>query len=148
VTVYNGAILHPGNSPGTLTINGTFSSSGNFLFDISGLNSGQYSVLQINGDATFSGGNIEFDFINGFNPKMGDSWDFLFASNIMGWDTLSFSLNGLGNGYGWEIDHLGNGERLLITTAPAVPLPLPFGFSAPASWDWLAGGDSERVSHT
>jgi hypothetical protein len=35
------------------------------VFDIGGLAVGQDSVLQINGAATFSGGNIEFDFIGG-----------------------------------------------------------------------------------
>jgi hypothetical protein len=94
------------------------------VFDIGGLAVGQYSVLQINGAATFSGGKVEVDFINGYSAKAGDSWDFLFANSITGWNTLSLELNGLGNGYVWEVDPLGNnGERLLITTAPAVPLP-------------------------
>jgi hypothetical protein len=42
------------------------------VFDIGGLAVGQYSVLQINGAATFSGGNIEFDFIGGYKPSAGN----------------------------------------------------------------------------
>ncbi len=128
VTIGSRASVHPGNSPGTLTINGTFSSSGNLLFDIGGLNAGQYSVLQINGDAIFTGGNVEFDFITGYSAKPGDSWDLLFADSITGWDTLAFTLAGLGNGLSWEIDPFTNGERLLITVSPNAVVPIPPAF--------------------
>ena len=79
--------MHPGNSTGTLTINGTFSSSGTLLIDIAGLDEGKFSVLKINGEAIFSGGNVEFDFIDGFKPIKGNFWDFLFADTITGWGT-------------------------------------------------------------
>jgi hypothetical protein len=49
------------------------------VFDIGGLAVGQDSVPQINGAATFSGGNIEFDFIGGYKPSAGNFWDFLFG---------------------------------------------------------------------
>ena len=53
VTIGTDGIINPGNPAGTLTINGTFSSSGTLLIDIAGLANGQYSVLKINGDAIF-----------------------------------------------------------------------------------------------
>ena len=125
VTIANGATIHPGDSPGTLTINGPFSSSGNLLFDIAGTASGQYSLLQINGAATFMGGNVEFDFINGYSAKAGDSWDFLFATTITGWGTLNFTIDGLGPGLGrWEIENYGNGGGLLITSSVPIPSTL------------------------
>jgi hypothetical protein len=115
VTIASGASVNPGNSPGTLTINGTFSSSGELVFEIGGLLTGQYDVLDINGNAIFTGGNIKFDFIKGFNASAGDHWDFLFANSITGWDNLTFDFNGLGSGLGWKFENFISGERLVIT---------------------------------
>jgi hypothetical protein len=122
VTIGSGASVSPGNSTGTLTINGTFSSSGNLFFEIGGLTE-QYDVLDINGNAIFDGGILNFDLINSFSPSIGDYWDFLFANNISGLNTLSFTFDGLGPGLGWEIDSIVGGERLLITQTQAVPEP-------------------------
>ena len=123
VTVSSRAIVHPGNSTGTLTINGTFSSSGTLLIDIAGLDAREFSVLNIKGSANFfKGGNIEFDFLNGYKPLKGNFWDFLLADTITGWDLLSFSLVGLDSGFHWKIVDITGGERLLITESP-VPLP-------------------------
>jgi hypothetical protein len=119
VTVASGASVLPGTSPGTLTINGNFYSSGNLFFEIAGLGAGQYDILDINGNAYFTGGNIEFDFINGYRPLTGDHWDYLFANSITGWDTLSFNFTGLGAGYDYALDLT---YGLSITSAP-VPEP-------------------------
>lgn len=120
VIIGSGGSIMPGNSPGTMTIIGNLSSSGNLEFEIGGLLTGQYDVLQIfNGNANFTGGNIQFDFINGFNAAAGNSWDFLTANNITGWDTLGFTFNGLGTGLGWKFTQLNSGvERLTITAVP------------------------------
>ena len=82
VSIGNLGSVSPGNSPGTITINGNFNSSGTLVFEITG--TGLYDVLNINGSATFNGGNVEFDFINGFNAVAGDSWDFLNAGSVSG----------------------------------------------------------------
>jgi autotransporter-associated beta strand protein len=120
-----GANVKPGNSPGTLTINGNFFSSGNLEFEIGGLGAGQYDVLDINGMAKFTGGNIEFDFINGFKASANNYWDFLFADSITGWDSLKVNFQGLDSGLGWEFVHLGTSERLLITQNDETSVPEP-----------------------
>ena len=125
VTIGSGAYVFPGNSPGTMTINGNFTSSGNLIFEIAGLGTGLYDVLDINGSAIFTGSNIEFDFINGFSASAGNYWDFLFATNISGWETLSFTFEGLGSGLSWDIDPIVGGERLLITQGGGPPVPEP-----------------------
>ena len=119
VSIGNLGSVSPGNSPGTITINGNFNSSGTLVFEITGTGTGLYDVLNINGSATFTGGNVEFDFINGFNAVAGDSWDFLNAGSVSGWDTLGFTFNGLGSGLGWRINQIGSGtEQLRISAVP------------------------------
>ena len=123
VTIGGGASVQPGDPLGTLTINGDFHSSGNLFFEIGGARtSGLYDVLTINsGSAIFAGGNIEFDFINGYSPKPGDHWNFLLA-DIIGWDTLTFTVYDLGAEWNWRVMQIDDKARLLITSAP-VPEP-------------------------
>jgi len=121
VAIGSGAWVSPGISPGTLTINGDFASDGNLFFEIGGLDAGQFDVLHINGNASFTGGTIAFDFIHAFHASEGDYWEFLLADNIMGWDTLNVSVDGLGTGLAWEIDAIAGGGRQLLITE--VPLP-------------------------
>jgi hypothetical protein len=122
VIIGSGATVQPGDAPGTLTINGNFSSSGKIIFEIGGLGSGLYSVLDINGNAIFTGGNIEFDFINGYSPSAGNSWDdFLLANSITGLDTLSFNVEGLGSGFGYEFNPATG--SFSISSVSSVPEP-------------------------
>lgn len=125
VTLGDAATLAPGNSPGTMTINGTLSSSGTLLFEIAGLDAGQYDVLDVNGDVLFAGGALQFDFIDAFEAGVGDSWDFLFADSVTGWDTLDFVFNGLGYGLGWMFEQVSDGMRLVIVEGPLPPEPIP-----------------------
>ena len=97
VTIGSGATVSPGNPFGTLTINGAYASSGTALFEIGGKSAGQFDILRINGNATFTGGTMEFNFMN-FDPKKGNSWNFLYASAISGWDSLTFLFTGLDAG--------------------------------------------------
>lgn len=96
VGIASGAILSPGDATalGKLNIYGNLESSGNVLFRIQGLSVGQFDVLDISGDANFNGGTMSFAF-TGFDPKIGNSWDFLYASAISGWDSLTFLFSGL-----------------------------------------------------
>ena len=151
VTIGSGATVSPGNPFGTLTINGNFASSGNILFEIGGRSAGQFDVLAIHGNAFLNGGTIGFNFMN-FIPAIGNSWDFLTASSISGWDSLSFNFSGLGAGETAQF-HFHHGiETLRIVGAPhqstlamvAVPEPssllhLLFGLGGLAVWRKLKG---------
>ena len=101
-----------------MTINGNFTSSGNLIFEIAGLGTGLYDVLDINGSAIFTGGNIEFDFINGYSPLAGESWDFLLANTVTGWDTLSFTFNGLDASLGGGFILTTDGVDFTVASVP------------------------------
>ena len=69
VTV-SGGTIKPGNSPGTLAINGTLGlgSGATFLAEIGGATQGtQYGYLNVSGAATL-GGTLQLTLINGFVP--------------------------------------------------------------------------------
>jgi hypothetical protein len=131
VTIASGATLSPGNPFGTLTINGAYASSGTTLFEIGGKSTGQYDVLRINGNAIFTGGTLTFDFTN-ITPKQGNSWNFLYANAISGWDTLSFTFTGLADGLIAKFDFK-NGIETLKIFKDNDPKPLALVAMADAS---------------
>lgn len=88
VTIASGAIVRPS---ATTTFNGDFHSSGDFVLGIAGTGTGLYSVLAINGNADFTGGDVLFVFTNNFHPAVGDHWNFLLADSITGLDSLNIS---------------------------------------------------------
>lgn len=121
VIIGPGATVIPGLSPGTLNIDGDLHSNGDYVFEIAGVNSGQYDVLDIDGNAFFTGGNFKFEFIDGYLPSPGDHWDFLVADSLNGFDTVGFTFAGLGDGLG--IDFHNEGGKISLTVITAVPEP-------------------------
>jgi hypothetical protein len=96
-TFLNGATVNPGNSPGTLTFGDTTWSNVSLNMEIAGFASGEYDVININGDLNLLNSfAINFDFANGldFDSVLGQSFNVL---NVMGSFTgLDFS--------SWAID--------------------------------------------
>ena len=134
--IVNGGNVEPGNSAGTLTVDGDFSSNGTLVFEIAGSAAGEYDVLDIKGDASFTGGTIRFDFIDGFLGADGN-WDFLLANTITGWETLNVSMNNLAPGKWWSISPLdGGGRRLSISSS----------IEAPAQGENPAGASRAEIS--
>ncbi|MBV5305838.1 MAG: VPLPA-CTERM sorting domain-containing protein, partial [Desulfobulbaceae bacterium] len=121
VTIGAEATVKPGDPSGALTINGSFTSGGNLLFEIFGQGKGEYNQLKINGgNALFTDGSMEFNFMNDYHAVAGDRWDLLFASSIGGLETLTYTLNGLDSGLGWKFDYINGTGSLEIT-----PVPIP-----------------------
>lgn len=121
MTIGSGASLNPGNplttGLGTLTINGDLQSSGNLLFNIEGVGAGQFDVLAIHGMAFLNGGTVGLNFVN-FTPVAGNSWDFLYASTISGWETLQFNLGGLSPNLGYTFSNSNGVETLTVHSVP------------------------------
>lgn len=119
VSISTGATVSPGSATtfGTLTVNGDLQSSGNMLFHIGGLGAGQFDVLAIHGMAFLNGGTVGFDFVN-FTPVAGNSWDFLYAGAITGWETLRFNLGGLNSNLGYTFSYANGVETLRVYSVP------------------------------
>lgn len=76
--IVDGGKIGPGNSVGTLTIEGNYeqTSTGKLTIETAGLGAGEFDLLHVTGDATLAG-TLEMLFPAGYLPKAGDSWRFL-----------------------------------------------------------------------
>ena len=135
VTVRTGGLLSPGNSPGRLTVNGSvdFSGSGGLRIEVAGLAAGQFDQLVASGAASWSGGTIEFVFLDGFLPQQGDSIDFLSAASFSGLASASFSYVGAAAGFYFDVAPGANGLNF-VALNNALPVP------EPGAWALWAGG--------
>ena len=104
-TVINdGGVDRAGLFAGNLTVDNFEQTAGILEIEIGGLLSGQFDVLNVLGDAVFSGGSILFSFIDGFLPSAGDIIPFLTATGgieIVGTD---FSVLGLSPGFDFSVN--------------------------------------------
>lgn len=137
-----GGVVSPGNSPGTLTIGGNYTqgAGGTLLIEIGGIGASQYDVLNITGMAALNG-TLALDFVNGFIPEPGQTFQFLSAAGgITGGFSMFSSLTP-----GISYSFLGSGGSGTITVnsvSAAAPEPgtialLMVGglfFSAVPSW--------------
>jgi hypothetical protein len=90
--VGSGATLAPGNSPGTLTLDGDLEFDDSFL-EIELESPALHDVLEITGEAIFDGGTVQYVF--GSAPTPGDRFTFLTAAGgITGAETLAFEFLG------------------------------------------------------
>jgi len=122
-----GGIIAPGNSPGTLTIQGSLESHGLIQIQVEGLNPGQFDVLNVLGDAVLAGSTIEFIFQNGYLPKLGDSFDFLSGNtNQNPLAGVLYEYTGAAPGFLFNVDPNTGVFVALNNAAPAVPEPEPF----------------------
>ncbi|HWY29935.1 MAG TPA: hypothetical protein VNX46_04230, partial [Candidatus Acidoferrum sp.] len=94
-TVVNSGTIHPGYSPGVLTINGTLTNNPTAILavEIDGTNAGlQYSQLNDNVGQNYLGGALNVSFGGGFLPSLGQS--FMVVNNAQINGTFN-SLSGL-----------------------------------------------------
>jgi tyrosinase len=109
----NNDVVSPGNSPGRLKINGDYTQTenGELTIEIAGKKAGrQYDVLDISGAASLDG-ILNIYFLNGFQPKLGDTFKFLKASDVTG-DFDKINIFGLQNSYNFDLG-LKNGTYYL-----------------------------------
>jgi len=106
--VVMGGTLSPGNSPGTLTINGNYTqmSGGTLLEELAGIIPGtEFDQLVVNGGVSLSGG-LDVELLNDFAPSLGDSF------TIMTYDSESGE-------FGWmDLPTLAEGEAWLVSYNP------------------------------
>ncbi|HUK95579.1 MAG TPA: hypothetical protein VLU96_11065 [Gaiellaceae bacterium] len=127
-----GGDVNGGFSPGTLTIEGGYlQESGILDLEIGGVGTGQYDVLDATLGATFLGGTIRFERLDGFLGELGAQLDF-FAGRPVSFDPgVAFEDD---TGLGLQFD-LATGVATITHVVPEPPLTaLLLAFAAPLAW--------------
>jgi Passenger-associated-transport-repeat/VPDSG-CTERM motif len=83
--VTNNGIVSPGDAPGTLTVGGNYTQLqfATLMIQIAGANDGQFSVLDVLGNANLDGF-LDPVLLNGFTPTIGESFTFLNYASLTG----------------------------------------------------------------
>jgi len=127
----NGGVVKPGDSPGEVTVNGSYteSSTGELLIQIAGVNS--FDILNVNGQANL-GGTVSFDAMSGFVAAAGESFLFLDYNSLNGsFNTVDLSGLNLASGLTAQVLYaVGNGNQaeLLINGPASSQTPEPSMF--------------------
>ncbi len=139
ITIENGGTLSAGNttigSSGSMILdpsianifgNFTLDPGGVLTLDISGDSPGLFSQLDISGFGLFSG-TIDLDFIDGFAPTAGETFDLINANGGANFGGATFQIEGLTPGFQYS-DSFANGELTLAainngTSTTASPEP-------------------------
>lgn len=129
-SLYNAGIVAPGNSPGTLTVEGDYSQafSGTLVMELGGGEDGQYDVLVVNGLLSLDG-TLEIVSWEGFMPTLGDSFQLFTFNNISGNFHLITAFQ-LGGGLQWDYSLLESEGRLTVVPEPSTWLLLALGAGA------------------
>jgi len=117
--VNNGGIVAPGNSPGTLTINGSYSQSAAATLAVEILNTATFDLLKVTGSATLDGV-LAIYLLSSATISDGDTFKVLTSTGISG-DFASLSDNSSAFDFTWIID----GNKDVIVTAHGNVVPRP-----------------------
>lgn len=124
------AVVAPGSSPGTLTINGdvVFDVDGVLEVEIGGTLPGEeYDVFTVLGDLTL-GGTLLFKFVHGFEPQAGQSFDFLSAAGALTGTFAEIRVTGLLPDFDFATV-MQDGGLTLAALSDGVSVPAPTGLT-------------------
>ena len=113
--------------PESLNVTGGFSQSGGIL-KVLIAGSSDFSQLNTTGAVNFSGGTIEFDFINGFAPTSGESFQFLDPPQAVSIANTAYTFTGLASGFLFSVAPNANGLMFTANAngvATSSPIPEP-----------------------
>jgi hypothetical protein len=115
----SGGTIKPGDSPGILTIDGTYTQSGPSVFEseLGGTVAGSgYGQLRVTESATLTGGTLDVDEINGFTAVAGNDFFVLVAGALTGtFSTVDLADAPLPTGDRWNVVYNANGVELEVT---------------------------------
>jgi hypothetical protein len=110
ITQFTGGQIIPGNSPGTLTLQGDFTQEfgSSLVMEVAGLAAGEFDILHVTGDATL-GGTLEMLFPGAYLPKAGDSFQILQVDGTISGDFAEVSFPQLLPGFQFDTMQVSGG---------------------------------------
>ena len=132
--LFNQSVVNPGESIGALFLNGDYEQSddGKIVIEIAGNEANARDSLMIRDHAKLNG-IIELDFMNGFMPSIGDSFEIIRYGSLEGHLSLKSPLQNRSVGH--KLSY--RGDRLLFSVVNAEILGIPEAgkiLSAPAGY--------------
>lgn len=115
-----GGTVSPGNSAGTLTVNGNYgqvAGTPTLLMELGGTGADQFDKLVVGGSFT-AAGKLTVQLINGFTPSAGNSFDILDFTTASA-PSLVLNLPALSSGLTWNTSSLLT-TGVLSVTGPAI----------------------------
>ena len=125
----NGGTVAPGDSPGTLTVSGTYSQpvAGTLEIQIAGMGAGKSSLLDVLGSASL-GGTLDPVLLNGYIPTPGETFIFLdYASHTGMFSSIENETFDNGTEF-WAVSYFPTYAELTVdgtATPPPPPPPSP-----------------------
>lgn len=111
----NRGIVSPGESAGTLTIDGDYvqENPGILILEIGGSEPGQSDLLAVTGNVMI-GGQIVLRFINGFLPREGDQFTLMKIGGSRDVIDVSFVVENLASGFQYDVTFNVEGELSIL----------------------------------
>jgi T5SS/PEP-CTERM-associated repeat protein len=125
-----GGIIAPGD-PAMLSVTGDYTQTGGILqLDIAGTDPSDYDQLDVSGELSLqTGSNLELNFIDGFAPVEGDTFDLISYGNLDPPNNAfaNVEVEGLEPGFDYTLASSGGNSFALtaLNNAVAVPVPEP-----------------------
>ncbi len=122
-----GATVSPGHSPGQIDITGDYTqlSAGTLYIELAGGGVGEFDVLNVGGRVTL-GGTLEIALLNGFRPTLGETYDILTYSSLVGQFDAIHLIGGPDDVF---VPLYGPSGLTLVTAAVPVIVPEPTGLA-------------------
>ena len=115
--IQNGGVIAPGNSPGTLTLTGSFTQNAGGMLLMEIASTTLYDQLVLSGASNTLEGVLEIQFVDGYQPQIGDNFNF-FSDGSGQPITTNFTTIVLPSGYSGSFN---SGGFTLSSTASPEP---------------------------
>jgi T5SS/PEP-CTERM-associated repeat protein len=110
-----GGTVAPGD-PMTLTINGDYTQTGGVLeLQLGGTGVGEFDSIAATGKISITDATIDLDFVDGFAPTQGETFDLLTSSLGISASNLTFDISGLESGFQFDTTTNSTGNLFVLT---------------------------------
>jgi hypothetical protein len=122
VTIGPGGILAPGNSPGTLTINGNLAVSGILEIEIAGLAAAEHDLLNVDSVSFAPGSVIRFVMYGGYQPTNNAEVTFLNSATFVDLANVTYETDKVPAGFDYRVFEDENFDLHVVFSSVGSPL--------------------------